>query len=132
MPMKQRILRILRPMVILVTIGLLYTLLHQTVGLSIPCPIYTVTGLYCPGCGVTRLFWHLMKWEWAEALSSNVVVFCLLPSFILGTAYHIYRYIRYGSTQLSKLENGVVWAVVVLLLVFCVIRNIFPIDILVP
>ncbi|HCA54619.1 MAG TPA: hypothetical protein DEO95_03930, partial [Ruminococcaceae bacterium] len=66
------------------------------------------------------------------ALSSNVVVFCLLPSFILGTAYHIYRYIRYGSTQLSKLENGVVWAVVVLLLVFCVIRNIFPIDILVP
>ena len=130
--MKRRFLRVLKPTVILLAVGFLYTLLHHTIGLNVPCPIYAMTGLYCPGCGVSRLCWHLMKGEWAEALSSNVVIFCLLPSFILGMGVHLYRYIRYGSSTIGRAENAVMWAAVVILLVFAVVRNILPWDILVP
>ena len=76
--------------------------------------------------------WHLMKGEWEEALFSNAVIFCLLPSFILRMGVHLYRCIRYGSSTISRVKNAVTWSAVMVLLVFAVVRNILPWDILVP
>ena len=87
----------MKPIVILLTVGFIYIIVHEWTGFSIPCPIYTVTGLLCPGCGISRAIFHLLHFRFYEALSSNVVVVCLMPSFVLGAAVHLYRYIRYGN-----------------------------------
>ena len=130
--MKQRVLKVMKPIVILLTVGFIYIIVHEWTGFSIPCPIYTVTGLLCPGCGISRAIFHLLHFRFYEALSSNVVVVCLMPSFVLGAAVHLYRYIRYGKTSFTKAENIVMIVMIVLLLMFAVVRNIYPMDILVP
>ena len=112
--------------------GFLYILIRQTTGLYLFCPLHRFTGIYCPGCGVTRMFLHMLKWEFKEAFSSNCLLFCLLPFFTVGYIRHTYRYIRFGKKGLSKTENIFCWIVVILLLIFGFVRNLFPLDILVP
>lgn len=113
-------------------IGFAYIILHKLTGFALFCPLYQATHLYCPGCGVSRMFLHLLKFEFAEAFSSNCALFCLLPVFTAAAAWHCYKYIRYGKVGFTKVENVICWVMVGLLLAFAVVRNVFPVDILIP
>lgn len=65
-------------------------------GLFIPCFFHKATGLYCPGCGVTRGTWKLLHGDIHGALGSNI----LLP-FILGIiGYEIIR--KFAKTLFAK------------------------------
>lgn len=43
------------------------------------CPLHRVTGLPCPGCGVTRGLMFLSHGEWSEALGANPWVLVIWP-----------------------------------------------------
>lgn len=51
-------------------------------GRTIPCPFHAATGLWCPGCGMTRGVHHLLRGDVAGALSYNVFV----PLVVVGVA----------------------------------------------
>ena len=122
----------MKPMAILLAIGFIYSLFYFIAGFGIPCPFKSLTGLYCPGCGISRMFMYMLKLDFQAAFSSNCVVFCVLPFFLAGVVRHWYRYIRYGDKELSRTENVLIILLVAVLLIFAVVRNIFPVDILVP
>lgn len=130
--MRARALRILKPAAVILAIGLAYLLIHELTGFALFCPFRRFLHLYCPGCGVSRMCFHLAHLEFYEAFSSNCVVFCLLPVAAVDGVYHAYRYIRYGSGRFRRAEEIALWVIVGLLLIFAVVRNLFPIDILVP
>ncbi|MBE2248500.1 MAG: DUF2752 domain-containing protein [Myxococcus sp.] len=44
------------------------------------CPLHRLTGLPCPGCGVTRGLMHFSHGEWPEALGANPWVLVLWPA----------------------------------------------------
>ena len=44
-----------------------------------PCPLHSTTGLYCPGCGVTRAGRALMHGDLGAALQMNAVAILLMP-----------------------------------------------------
>lgn len=46
--------------------------------LHIPCPIKLVTGISCPGCGMTRAYVSLLRWD-LEAAFSYHPLWPLLP-----------------------------------------------------
>lgn len=48
--------------------------------LSLPCPILYVTGIPCPGCGMTRAFVHLVQLDFVEAFHYHPLCF-FLPFF---------------------------------------------------
>ncbi len=122
----------MRPIVIILTIGLVYSIFYLITGFGIPCPIKTITGLYCPGCGISRMFIALIHGDIQTAVSSNIVVFFMLPFFAAGYVRHQYRFIRYNEKGLKRWENVMTMICIFILLAFAVVRNIFPIDILVP
>lgn len=130
--MLQRFYRIAKPASVILVLGFVYFLLHELTGFGLFCPIRQFLHLYCPGCGVSRMFFHLLHFEFAEAFSSNCVVFCLLPFGVCGALFHGYRYVRYGNGQLFGAERIILWVIVGILLVFGVLRNVYPVDILIP
>jgi hypothetical protein len=130
--MKERALVVVKPIAILLAVGFIYAIIRNFLGFGIPCPVYSIFHIYCPGCGITRMFLHLFKFHFYEAFSSNCVIFCMLPVAFVMYVRHCYIYIRYGKKSLSKLENILLWTAVAILIIFMVVRNIFPIDILVP
>jgi hypothetical protein len=49
-------------------------------GRTIPCPFHAATGLWCPGCGMTRAVHRLLRGDVLGALSFNIFV----PLVVLG------------------------------------------------
>lgn len=54
--------------------------LYEKVGLDIgiPCLITKITGVHCPGCGMSRAFFALIKGDLHRVAEHNVLVFVLV------------------------------------------------------
>ena len=130
--MKRRALTVIKPIAILIAVGLIYLIIYCSTGFSIPCLIYSVFHVYCGSCGVTRMLVYLSKFQFYEAFSSNCLLMCMLPLLVFFYVRHSYIYIRYGKHGLERWEKIVLWVAVVSILIFAVIRNLYPIDILIP
>lgn len=55
------------------------------------CPFYTITGIPCPGCGMTRALFAALHMDWRQALRWNPMIYpfalcCLYAAlcFLLG------------------------------------------------
>ena len=48
------------------------------------CPIYAVTGMYCPGCGGLRATWDILHGNLAGALGQNALIFAMPALVLLG------------------------------------------------
>lgn len=57
---------------------------HTQLGLP-PCGFFSVTGLRCPGCGLTTAFAHMVRLDIVEAVSANplgVVLFVIMVATV--------------------------------------------------
>lgn len=48
------------------------------------CPFYSVTGLYCPGCGTLRCLHALMHLDLRSALDYNALTVLFVPMLVLA------------------------------------------------
>lgn len=108
----------------LIVAGLFYAFICSLAGRPlIPCLFHTVTGLYCPGCGVSRMCLALLHLDFAAALRANAAVFLLLPPGAIIAVQMAYRYVKTGSWQPTRIQNWILYAMVVFLLIFGLLRN---------
>ena len=63
-----------------------YYIFVRITGLSIPCVFHEITGLKCPGCGITHMFVNAAQSEWKAAFLSNPLLFVLFPLFCVFIA----------------------------------------------
>ncbi len=61
-------------------------------GFGIPCLFRTVTGLLCPGCGMTHALAELVQGHVHAAIEYNALSVSVLP---LTALYLVYRKVRY-------------------------------------
>ena len=94
-----------------------YFFVYKYTGLSIQCPIHYMTGLYCPGCGITRMLFAIIKLDFYQAFRYNPLVFILLVIYII---YFILKYIFKVNI---KIPNKVYYGLIVVLIVYGIIRN---------
>ena len=110
---------------IVISVGLLYYYIGiKIVGISIPCFFNKVTGLTCPGCGITFMLVKLLSFEFAEAFHSNPALFCTLPFIAVVLVADKIDYIREGMRKKRLWKNVIIISATAILIVFCIYRNI--------
>lgn len=96
--------------------GLLYLKVWLPLtNLGIPCVFHEITGLYCPGCGITRAASSLLQLELNQAFRYNPLLFCLLPLSIV--------YVAARQLRGPRLAKFIMIAMVGVTLLFGVLRN---------
>lgn len=105
-----------------------------TAGFFPVCPLYSMTGLACPGCGLTRGFHALFHGDLMTALDYNA----LIPIFILIFGFFVISMamVAVRGRGLVKLTHSpkLLFGFFVLLIVFGVLRNLpfYPLTFLYP
>jgi hypothetical protein len=102
-------------------------------GLFPACPFHRLTGLWCPGCGLTRALHYLLEGDVARALGANLFVLPVLA--LCGYLWLSWFWPALTGRRLPSLNRvpAAAWAGTVgLLLVFGVLRNLAPFHALAP
>lgn len=95
----------------------------STGGAFLPCPFRTLTGWWCPGCGLTRATHHLFRGDFTQALRFNLFVGVILVTLAATWAAWL---LHCTGRPLRQITSIPVWAQVLAgttLLVFAVVRN---------
>lgn len=123
--MKKRVFIVIRNAAILLGAGLVYAAFVSLTGLAIPCVFHLVTGLKCPGCGVTRVALALLRFDFHEAWIQNRCLILISPLLAVSIVTQLVSYIRTGRYRVGRILTVVNYVLVGLLLLFGVVRNIF-------
>lgn len=99
--------------------------------IRVPCPIHEATGLYCPGCGITRSAEALVEGDVALALRQ----YSLLPIVVIAALWFVACWIAKPVGRLRIPEpvmRRVLVAVVVIAVSFGAVRNVPQFGVLRP
>lgn len=104
-------------------VGCAYAVFCSLTHWGIPCPFHLVTGLNCPGCGVSRMLLSLLRLDLRAAFGYNAALLCLLPVFLLLFLAHARRYVRDGSYSLGRFGRGTELVLAFALVLWGLVRN---------
>jgi len=98
------------------------------------CPLLSLTGLACPGCGLTRGFHSLFNGDIPTALDFNLLLPIWLVLFGWIFVSLTLTAVRGRGLQMPVLSGKTVWMTAGVLLTFGVLRNMpwYPLTILYP
>ncbi len=77
-----------------------------------PCLIHEVFGLYCPGCGTTRLLMSAKEGEFSQAILHNPIILLILPGVLL-----------YLRTKKRSSKRAFEWLAIVTVFAYFALRN---------
>ena len=92
-------------------------------GVFLPCPFRTLTGWWCPGCGLTRATHHLLRGDVVQALRFNLFVLVILAAL---TATWAVWFVAATGRSVARVLAPPTWvpvSAVTVLVMFAVVRN---------
>ena len=129
---KKRLIKLTATVISALAAGEGYLIFIRVTKSGIPCIFRTFWDIFCPGCGVSRMFVSLSQLDILAAFGYNPFIFCLLPIGItLGVRYSV-SYVKSGRRHLDKLETAALVIVLILAVIFGVLRNIPGLEFLAP
>jgi hypothetical protein len=90
-----------------------------------PCPFYTLTGLFCPGCGSQRAFHDLLHGDVLNAADHNLLFVLFTPLVLFSGIVAVNNIFRKKKIA-QRIFNSTVFtfAVLIIVLAFWILRNI--------
>lgn len=94
------------------------------------CPVYSLTGYKCPGCGSQRAFHHFFQGDFSAAFRYNPLMLLLIPYILLGV------YVEYIANRMNPrivrfraffFGKWAALALAILILFYTIGRNVIPI-----
>lgn len=106
----------------------------RTAGFFPVCPLYSLTGFACPGCGLTRGFHALFHGDIVTALDYNALIPFFAFAVLLALVSLVTYAIRGTRARIGLLHPNALWVFFVLMIVFGVARNLpwYPFTVLFP
>jgi len=98
----------------------IYKFINIKYGFGIKCIFNEITGLYCPGCGITRLIFYILEFDFYKAFRSNCLVFIYL---IISCLLFIDYKINNKKCLYYKMNNNIWIFILIVTIVFGVLRN---------
>ena len=109
----------------------LYYLIDPSISYFMPkCPFYLLTGFDCPACGIQRFAHHLLNGDWSVAIRYNYFLLISLPYFIAVAITTFFKGEKIKMAHRYVQHPYVVWAVLVLMILWWIIRNIPSVKII--
>ena len=106
---------------IIALLGLAYGCFADITGISVPCPVRYLTGVLCPGCGITTLFLSVAHGDLHSAKQANAFIFYTLPLLIVFYYYGVIA----SHSRVSFIVNRFLMPLyLVALITFGIYRNI--------
>lgn len=121
----------IRTCYILLAIGTFYYLIIQFTPFRIPCLFHVITGLACPGCGISHFCIRLIHFDINGAVRENLAIAVLIPIWILAFLIRFFfhpKWLSKGSTG----EKSILFGSIALLLLFGILRNLPGLEFLLP
>lgn len=98
------------------------------------CPLFTLTGFACPGCGLTRGFHALFHGDLVTAIDFNAMVPIWAIVFGWVVLSMILLAVRGRGLPMWPAYPKFLWGILIVMIVFGILRNlpIYPFTILFP
>ena len=119
----------IRDIIVLIVIFLIYAILIISFDIGIPCVFYEITGLDCPGCGITRLCLSLFEGDIYQAFRYNPIIFIDLPILFILFVLNIFFK---NNKNIKKITDVIIIFLATITIIFGVIRNIPIFSFLAP
>ena len=98
------------------------------------CPLYSNTGIYCPGCGSQRAFHDILHMDFIDAISNNIlfIIAILITLFYIVTIIINNFFNRNIKSFLYRKKALLI--ILVIIIIFWILRNIpiHPFSLLAP
>ena len=111
--------------------AMVYFFNPSTHGFYPVCLFHTLTGLNCPGCGMTRALYALLHGKPRLALKDNALLVLALAALAIGSGRLVARKLRNRPTEFD-LPPKVLWTLLIVTIGFAVLRNLPGFDWLRP
>ena len=106
---------LIKPILVLLILGIVYLFIFQKIGIGIPCVFYELTGYQCPGCGMTHAMSEIWKGNFYGAWEYNALSVTALPIICIYYFYHSVK----GEQGRDK--EFYVWEYIFLIALFIVV-----------
>ena len=120
---KKRLSRVLGTAALLLALGAVYAVFLRRTGIGFACPFYLLTGLNCPGCGVSRMCLALLRLDFPAAFAANPVILLQSPVLAVIFVTYLVTYIRTGHWQMYRWQNIMLWSCIASLVLYGIVRN---------
>lgn len=121
--MQKRIKKVLVSLLIIISILGIYFLAYSRLEfIRIKCLFHELTGLNCPGCGITRMILSFLQFDFYSGIKYNYFLGYTFIVIIFMVGYFIYSYIY--NKKIKQIEYFNMFYLVLFIL-WGIIRNIF-------
>ena len=120
--MNKKIFQTIIIVLLIVFISKVYQFLLSTYHIELLCFFHKITGFYCPGCGITRMFLACLNGKVIQAFYYNRLLFIFI---IICAPYFFYRYNNWYHGKTTKSIPQKMWIfLLIVFLCYGIMRNI--------
>ena len=95
--------------------------------IAIPCIFHKITGLYCPGCGITRAIKSLIKGDIYSSFRNNMLLYIVVPLiFVLQVVNKV------SNIKIKRINNVIFVFLLIFTIGYGILRNIPAFSYLAP
>ncbi len=91
----------------------LYAAFFTITDIGIPCVFHEITGMQCPGCGMTHALSSIIQGDFIEAYRYNALSLTICPMIVIYLLARALKYIKTGKEEFSFME--------ILFLIICLV-----------